>query len=153
MAERIRWEDIPSSIDAIASRGFVGKLGRRSFIIYKPEFDDGQYRLLCLVGDRDGESLHAKAAEPLKAEAERWLPTIADSGAIQPAVDDATLHSQAETIVPARILVVDDNADMRDYLRHLLSGRYIVLTVANGAEALQAIARQTPDLVALVRRR
>src|ERR1017187_2188354 len=55
---RIRWEDIASPIDAIASRGYVGKLERRSFIIYKPEFDGSQYRSLCLIGDGLGEFLY-----------------------------------------------------------------------------------------------
>jgi hypothetical protein len=76
---RIRWEDITSSIDAIASRGYVGKLERRSFIIYRPELSDGQYRLLCLIGDRGGESLYRDDPEPLKAEAERWLEEFASS--------------------------------------------------------------------------
>lgn len=75
----IRWEDTASVIDAIASRGFVGKLERRSFIIYKPEFDGGQYRLLCLIGDRDGESLHADDPDELKATAERWLEEFISS--------------------------------------------------------------------------
>ncbi|HEX8032887.1 MAG TPA: ATP-binding protein, partial [Ktedonobacterales bacterium] len=47
----------------------------------------------------------------------------------------------------ARIVLADDNADMRDYLRRLLSERYTVEAVANGAQALAAIQRQLPDLV------
>ncbi|MCP6762312.1 MAG: ATP-binding protein [Fischerella sp. CENA71] len=47
----------------------------------------------------------------------------------------------------AHILLVDDNADMRDYLKRLLSKRWQVTAVANGAAALNAIAQQLPDLV------
>jgi PAS domain S-box-containing protein len=46
-----------------------------------------------------------------------------------------------------RIVLADDNADMRGYLERLLSTRYRVVAVANGEEALAAIARQRPELV------
>ncbi|BAY75477.1 response regulator receiver sensor signal transduction histidine kinase [Nostoc linckia NIES-25] len=48
---------------------------------------------------------------------------------------------------PSHILLVDDNADMRDYLKRLLSEKWQVTAVANGRDALNAIARQIPDLV------
>jgi len=83
MSERIRWEDNASPIDAIASRGYAGKLEPRSFIIYKPEDRGGQYRLLCLVGER--KSLYADDPDELKATAERWLSEFISSlGAIFP---------------------------------------------------------------------
>lgn len=47
----------------------------------------------------------------------------------------------------ARVLLVDDNADMRDYVRRLLSERWQVETAANGAIALDLIQRKLPDLV------
>ncbi len=47
----------------------------------------------------------------------------------------------------ARILVVDDNADMRNYLKHLLGQRYEVKTVEDGLAALHAIHQTLPDLV------
>jgi K+-sensing histidine kinase KdpD len=47
----------------------------------------------------------------------------------------------------AHILVVDDNADMRDYLRRLLEQRYVVETVKDGVAALKAINHRLPDLV------
>ncbi|ATB30490.1 ATP-binding protein [Melittangium boletus] len=45
------------------------------------------------------------------------------------------------------VLLVDDNADMRAYVRRLLEGRYTVETAENGREALNAILRRVPDLV------
>ncbi|SHN44223.1 ATP-binding protein [Chitinophaga sp. CF418] len=47
----------------------------------------------------------------------------------------------------ARILVVDDNADMRDYLQRLLEKYYSVDTAANGREALEKITAFLPELV------
>jgi PAS domain S-box-containing protein len=47
----------------------------------------------------------------------------------------------------ARILLVDDNADMRDYVKRLLSRYYNVQAVGDGTAALRAIGQHIPDLV------
>uniref|UniRef100_B8HKS5 histidine kinase n=1 Tax=Cyanothece sp. (strain PCC 7425 / ATCC 29141) TaxID=395961 RepID=B8HKS5_CYAP4 len=47
----------------------------------------------------------------------------------------------------SRILLVDDNADMRDYVGRLLSERWQVETAANGAIALERLQQDLPDLV------
>ncbi len=47
----------------------------------------------------------------------------------------------------ARVLVADDNADMRDYLRRLLGARWQVTLCPNGRDALEAIAADPPDLL------
>ena len=46
-----------------------------------------------------------------------------------------------------RILVADDNADMRDYVRRLLGARWQVQTVTDGLAALDAIRNDKPDLL------
>ncbi|HEY9762097.1 MAG TPA: response regulator, partial [Trichocoleus sp.] len=46
-----------------------------------------------------------------------------------------------------RVLIVDDNADMRQYLTHILSKHVHVEAAADGAAALAAIQAQAPDLV------
>ncbi len=48
---------------------------------------------------------------------------------------------------PAHILIVDDNADMRDYLKRILSGHFTVEAVADGTAALAAVQERMPDLV------
>ena len=50
-------------------------------------------------------------------------------------------------VSPSRILLADDNADMREYVRRLLSGRYEVVAVADGDAALEAARRRPFDLV------
>ena len=49
--------------------------------------------------------------------------------------------------IGARVLVVDDNPDMRDYIGRLLRQRWNVETAADGRAALEAIRREKPDLV------
>jgi signal transduction histidine kinase len=48
---------------------------------------------------------------------------------------------------PARLLVVDDNADMRDYLVHLLESHGTIRTVGDGSTALQIARDWEPDLI------
>jgi PAS domain S-box-containing protein len=89
----------------------------------------------------------ALGARPFLEEALRWLP---DAGR-----DEALVVGDVAPPEPARsadgerprIVLADDNADMRDYVRRLLSSRYEVEAVADGAAALAAIERHAPDLV------
>jgi signal transduction histidine kinase/CheY-like chemotaxis protein len=45
------------------------------------------------------------------------------------------------------VLLADDNTDMRDYVRRLLSERYQVEAVKDGRAALEAAWRRRPDLI------
>ncbi|MBB0244480.1 SpoIIE family protein phosphatase, partial [Streptomyces alkaliphilus] len=47
----------------------------------------------------------------------------------------------------SRVLIADDNADMRDYLTGLLSDAHRVTTVPDGLAALEAVRADPPDLV------
>ncbi|MFZ0641445.1 MAG: response regulator [Candidatus Acidiferrales bacterium] len=47
----------------------------------------------------------------------------------------------------SRILLADDNADMREYVQRLLCERYEVAAVADGEAALQRAREQRPDLI------
>ncbi|ODH03212.1 histidine kinase [Nostoc sp. KVJ20] len=47
----------------------------------------------------------------------------------------------------ARILLADDNADMRDYVKRLLSQHYEVESVSDGLTALNSVRGRVPDLV------
>ncbi len=77
----------------------------------------------------------ALTADAYVAEALGWLP---DENA------GAAPHTGAGA---ARVLVADDNADLRDYVRRLLAEHYEVETVADGAQALAAARARRPDVV------
>ena len=47
----------------------------------------------------------------------------------------------------ARVLLADDNRDMREYVQRLLARKYDVTAVADGEEALAAARENPPDLV------
>ncbi|MGC4892351.1 SpoIIE family protein phosphatase [Micromonospora sp. DT31] len=88
-------------------------------------------------------------AEPFVQEALRWLPAgptdeMATDG--PPSTDEPARPLPGGA--PARILVADDNTDMREYLTRLLrSAGHQVYAVADGRAALDAARAQTPDLV------
>ncbi|HYO51486.1 ATP-binding protein [Archangium sp.] len=81
-------------------------------------------------------------------EARRWSPDA--QGADEPgprASDDEAFQVPAE-IVSSRILLVDDNADLRSYVSGLLGRAFPnVETAVNGQEALQRVHAQPPDLI------
>jgi PAS domain S-box-containing protein len=85
-------------------------------------------------------------ADAFVSEALRWLP----DGTIAETVEDQGEPSLAPE-TPAgerpRVLLADDNADMREYLCRLLATRYEVTMAADGEEALTAARRQRPDLI------
>ncbi|HET6395585.1 MAG TPA: response regulator, partial [Pseudoxanthomonas sp.] len=85
-------------------------------------------------------------AEAYVEEALRWLPSSGDDMALMRTHDLREAGPQGAA-AGARILVVDDNADMRDYIRRLLGTRWEVEAAADGLEALDAIRAHRPDLV------
>lgn len=56
-------------------------------------------------------------------------------------------HVPASPAVKAKILLADDNADMRDYVRSILTPHYEVITAADGEAALHLVLEQKPDLI------
>jgi len=77
-------------------------------------------------------------ALPFVQEASRWLPDAPFAAAVTPAGD--------ATRVRERILVVDDNADMRDYLAQLLRD-WNVETAPDGLTALERAHARPPSLI------
>lgn len=93
-------------------------------------------------------------------EAERWLPEDLDPP--QPSLErgensvkvpliegdlGGSPELEADALSSAHVLLVDDNADMREYLTHIL-GKYVqVEAVADGVTALAVAQERTPDLI------
>jgi signal transduction histidine kinase/DNA-binding response OmpR family regulator len=92
--------------------------------------------------DGGAEPVSAKATSFVE-EALRWLPDAEER------IADRTDAGEAEMIDgKPRIILADDNADMRGYVRRILEeGGYEVEAVENGAVALDAARRAPPDLI------
>ncbi|TFV55893.1 response regulator [Mycobacterium sp. PS03-16] len=83
-------------------------------------------------------------ADPYVQEALRWLPTDPDTSPAAPELTPAVGTATSAT----RVLVADDNADMRDYLTNLLRGAgYTVSAVTDGRQALESVRADPPDLI------
>ncbi|MEV5508368.1 SpoIIE family protein phosphatase [Streptomyces orinoci] len=94
-----------------------------------------------------GSTAASVTADPYVVEAMRWLPGDGGPGdAVVRAETEVTARGASDA--RARVLVADDNADMREYLTRILAGAgYEVTAVTDGAEALRAVRREAPDLV------
>ncbi|MEQ3554627.1 SpoIIE family protein phosphatase [Pseudonocardia nematodicida] len=107
-----------------------------------------------LVRSRVGARTTPRLAAPYVAEALRWLPEPLDAGdgpASRPAVRgrsvDGSVVDGLDLAHRDRVLVVDDDREMRGYLRDLLAERWTVQVVADGGAALDAARTDPPDLV------
>jgi signal transduction histidine kinase/CheY-like chemotaxis protein len=88
----------------------------------------------------------ASAARAYVQEALRWLPDSKSSPGSD--LESAAVPvGSPRDVLPARILVADDNADMRAYVRELLAPRYTVEVVADGAAAFESALHSPPDLI------
>ena len=90
-------------------------------------------------------------AQPFIEEILRWLPDAPLSSTLIEATAagqaQRTAQIGAERAPRNRVLIADDNADMRDYLRRLLAEAYEVESVADGEAALRALTDHAPDLI------
>jgi signal transduction histidine kinase len=93
----------------------------------------------------------AVAAQAYLGEALRWLPGEHDEGAAGALAPEeapaADLDPRLKATSGARILLADDNADMREYVGQLLRPHYRVTAVPDGEAALRAAKELPPDLV------
>ncbi len=90
-------------------------------------------------------------AMPFLAEALRWLPEDLNHDALaQPLPMSPEFSDQVAGASDRRrpkLLIADDNKDMRQYLARLLGVRYEVEVVPDGIAALAAAGQRRPDLI------
>jgi signal transduction histidine kinase/CheY-like chemotaxis protein len=88
-------------------------------------------------------SLHENRQDIITAKAEAWLGY------------NRLIHPAADTPAPpdahegrrGRIILADDNEDMREHVRHILTSAYEIVAVPDGRAALDAARQNAPDLV------
>ncbi len=104
-----------------------------------------------VVGDSLQPVLVQGSAIAYAREAIGWLPgqdRLADEITRTEAGDHPqSTESESRQTGRPLVLLADDNADMREYVRGLLSGRFEVLLAANGRQALELASQAHPDLI------
>ena len=102
------------------------------------------------IGSAGGLISTAVGVAPYVDEALRWLPDP-PSGDLELSSGEKFLLSPLPRSKPhaslPKVLVADDNADMRQYLARLLGEHYQVETVSDGETALAAARERRPDLI------
>jgi PAS domain S-box-containing protein len=78
---------------------------------------------------------------PFVTEALRWNPSETIGG------DSEVPSSRAKPESSPKILIADDNADMREYLARILGATYSVETTSDGESALVRAKANRPDLI------
>ena len=94
----------------------------------------------------------ALGTRPFVEEALRWLPAetgdqLTSQAGSAPAGGNAPADGAAPGRNAARILLADDNADVRQYVSRILGEKWDVEAVADGEAALRAVQIRRPDLI------
>lgn len=150
------------------STGFTGRLGIhevfhinsqiQEMIIQRKNIKDIE-RAAVLAGYRDLSSdgiLKALNGETTLSEVYRVAP-YSDEGLVEideleiqepDAADDSDMPVSVESIKPQRILLVDDELFMLQFLKGALEGEgFLITTAQDGLEGLKVAQREIPDLV------
>ncbi len=72
-----------------------------------------------------------------------WEIDTGEAPVMAPSSADAVVTGQTEPV----LLVIDDNADIRTYVRSLFDSNYTVLEAADGLDGLQQATQRQPDIV------
>jgi len=106
------------------------------------------------IGAGHAQATTTVGVAPFVEEALRWLPDNAMQIEELPGAETPAHDGSADEPAPAtsrrtevRILLADDNADMRRYLSRVLGQHWTVEAVADGTAALAAARAHRPDLV------
>jgi signal transduction histidine kinase len=131
--------------------GFIrveSTLGKGSTFIVSIPFGQDHLSSGQLGGER-GLNSTAVGALPFVEEALRWLPNPPNEDDVIPGDEllPVPCPPSGERGVRPRILIADDNADMRQYLARLLKEHYDVETVPDGKKALEAARERLPNLI------
>ena len=104
------------------------------------------------VGKRSELTPTSIGSSAFVEDAMHWLPDEEESKKGRTDLPVSSIVAEANGELPpnvkvGRILWADDNADMREYVRRLLSKHFDVQAVADGQAALEAARANPPDLV------
>ncbi len=94
------------------------------------------------IGAKRMQQSSAVGATTYIEEAMHWLPIEDEDEIPGEAIEPSAVFADRP-----RIVLADDNADMRTYVTRLLRSQFDVEAVSNGLQALQAVKERLPDLL------
>jgi len=104
----------------------------------------------CIREPRASSAL--STAAPFLEEVAGWVPDADEKRPRLPAKNakpgrGRAVEAAACPAGPERILIVDDNADMRRYVRRILKEHWSIETASDGMSALERVRQSLPDLL------
>ena len=93
------------------------------------------------------EALRSSIAHEYLAEASRWMSSVDAAPADLHLASHRGVASSFPWLERGRIVLAEDNADMRDYVSRLLGASCDMRAVGDGEAALEAIRTEAPDLI------
>jgi PAS domain S-box-containing protein len=98
------------------------------------------------VIDSDTTSVPSKKSSIYTDEAKQWLQDTSPQYVDESELGEDTLNTSTSS---STILIVDDNADMRNYISRILGvyPTWKIITTNNGLQALKAIKKKVPDVI------
>ncbi len=99
------------------------------------------------LSEKSSKELSKYLSECSEASSQKPFANLSDKPSENGASIGSLDHRRLQFFTPARILIIDDSADIRSYLSRILSQSYGVETVADGKAALTAVRHHPPDLV------
>ena len=98
------------------------------------------------IVSRNVEQLSEQVNKILNVSAPATLDKDEDRSLIESIITPTSSEKQ-DNDTPLSILVVDDNADIRTYLRTILAPRYTISEAPDGKQGLELAQRDVPDLI------
>ena len=89
--------------------------------------------------------LNVQECNEIWSNTENQQQQIAEASEIPESADEG--HKQEGDMEQTTVLIIDDNADLRLYLRTILQDHYRVTEAANGEEGLKVAREQIPDII------
>ncbi|HEY8915648.1 MAG TPA: ATP-binding protein [Chitinophaga sp.] len=104
----------------------------------KAHLEDGR------IEENDANAGISKQADTFLQEALKWLPEAPHHEAVINDISGTTVENNPPIY---KVLLADDNADMREYVQRLLAHQFRVITAVNGEEAFSKMLQYKPDLL------
>lgn len=152
-----RYQQVDGSVSQVQEGTGIGLALTKELVI----LHRGTINVTSVVGEGTAFTVHLPLSHPDVVQAlvlgeadqeQQWLSevVVADPSEVEDTYAPVSVGPDDGGDTPLkrqRVLVVDDNPDIRDYIRSILEPLYIVDEARDGVEALEEVERLEPDLV------
>ena len=132
-----------SGIGLALVRSFVTLQGGTISVADNPEGQGTEFTIRLPIGEPSAISCQPSDADYVHITSDQILTELGTEGQSPMTNDQSPITNDDKSIM----LVVDDNADIRAYLRQVFSDTYTVITAENGTTGLRKAFISVPDII------